>query len=248
MLPLHDLYSQCAALSLEKQLALGEIIGDRDFSFDVNAGTLSFGPDLVFPMQVLGTVSRQTGTWLWARASPQPLPGHLLEADHQLQALGRTQSIGELYKDGFDILSPPPPVESVLGMHQRLTTTGRSQEPLDGHLIAMLAAGVCQADAYYAADYGRGIAYVLLPRVPGAEAHRSDAPTAMAAVFAELLQLPYALDHRAAFGAYVQQKGYIAETNGRQVRGRKDGRTLTATFDGAGQFEALEADGTAVAL
>ena len=74
-------------------------------------------------------------------------------------------------------------------MHQRLTNIGHAQEPLDGHLIAMLAAGVCQADAYYGADYGRGIAYVLLPRVPGTETHRSDVPTAMAAVFAELLQL-----------------------------------------------------------
>jgi len=239
MLPLHDLYSQ---------LALGEIIGDRDFSFDATAGTLGFGDDLAFPMQVLGSVSRQSSTWLWAWASPQPLPKQLLQAAQQLKALGTGQGIGELYEEGFDIVSPPAPVESLLDMHQRLTNIGHAQEPLDGHLIAMLAAGVCQADAYYGADYGRGIAYVLLPRVPGTETHRSDVPTAMAAVFAELLQLPYPLDHRAAFGAYVQQKGYTAETNGRQVRGTKGPQVITATFDGADRLTALEANGTPVAV
>jgi hypothetical protein len=248
MLPLHELYSQHAALSLEKQLALGEIIGNRDFSFDATAGQLGFGDDLAFPMQVLGSVSRQSSTWLWAWASPQPLPEPLLQAAEQLKAVGKAQGIGELYEEGFDIISPPAPVESLLDMHQRLTNVGHAQEPLDGHLIAMLAAGVCQADAYYGADYGRGIAYVLLPQVPGTEAHRSDAPAAMAAIFAELLQLPYLLDHRAAFGAYVQQKGYVAEANGRQVRGIKGHQVITATFDSANRLTALEADGTPVAV
>jgi len=242
---LQALYSQHAALSLEKQLALGHVIGERDFFFDADAGTLSFGSDLHFPMQLLGTVSRQSSTWLWAWASPEPTASTLLQAAEQLRVVGRTQGLSELYEDGFAIVSPP--VASLLRL-QPFQDRRSAQEPLDGHLMAMLAAGVCQADAYYGADYGRGIAYVLLPRVPGTEAHRSDAPTAMAAVFAQLLQLPYALDHRAAFGAYVQQKGYLAETNGRQVRGMKAGRTLTATFEGADRLVALEADGERMAI
>jgi len=240
---LHALYSQHAALSLEKQLALGHIIGEHDFFFDADAGTLNFGPDLHFPMQLLGTVSRQSSTWLWAWASPVPTAPALLQAAEQLRVVGKTRGLSELYEDGFALVSPP--VASLL--HLQPFQDGRPpQDPLDGHLIAMLAAGVCQADAYYGADYGRGIVYVLLPRVPGTEAHRSDAPAAMATIFAKLLQLPYLLDHRAAFGAYVQQKGYVAETNGRQVRGTKGHQVITATFDSVDRLTTLKADGTSV--
>ena len=247
MRTLHDLYTQHAALSLEKQLALGEVIGDRDFSFDADVGVMRFGPDLAFPMQVLGSVSRQSSTWLWAWASAQPLPPALLQAAHQLKALGQRDGIDELVEEEFDIVPPPAPVESLLHLHQQLTSAGDDEGPLDGHYMALLAAGVCQADAYYGADYGRGIAYVLLPRVPAAADHLSDEPARMAAVFAQLLLLPYPLDHRAAFAAYVQQKGYTAEQNGRQVRGTKAEHQLVATFDHTGRLSALEADGQAVA-
>ena len=247
MRSLHDLYTQHAALSLEKQLALGEVIGDRNFSFDADAGVMRFGQDLAFPMQVLGSVSRQSGTWLWAWASAQPQPPALLQAAHQLKALGQRDDIDELMDEEFDIVPPPAPVQSLLHLHQQLTGLGDYEGPLDGHYMAMLAAGICQADAYYGADYGRGIAYVLLPRVPEAVAHHSDEPARMAAVFSQLLQLPYPVNHRAAFAAYIQQKGYTAEQNGFQVRGTKTGHNLTATFDGTDRLSALEANGQPVA-
>lgn len=234
---LADLYTQHAALSLEKQLALGEVIGANRFAFDADAGTLSFGPALSFPMQVLGTVSRQSSTWLWAWASPHPLAPALLQAAHQLRALGQRTGIEELLDEGFDLVLPATLPLQPLSLPQ--------QDPLDGHYLAMLAAGVCGADAYYGADYDRGIAYVLLPHVPQLAAHPRDTPAELAAVFTRLRQLPYALDQRAAFGAYLQQKGYAAEQRGQQVRGTKGPGQLLATFDGAGCLTALEADGQA---
>jgi len=235
---LSDLYTRHAALALEKQLALGQIIGANNFTFDADAGMLSFGEDLQFPMQVLGTVSRQSSMWLWAWASPQPMRPALLHAAEHLRVLGQRLHIAELFEDGFDVVTP-----AVAGLMQ-----DPNAEPLDGHYLAMLAAGVCQASAYYGADYGRGIAYVLLPQVPAVDAQLSEEPAKLAAVFAQLLQLPYSFDHRAALAAYLQQKGYTVGQDDSRVHGQKNGRHLVATFDLAGRLRTLEADGEVVQL
>jgi hypothetical protein len=234
---LRDLYTRHAALSLEKQLALGKIIGTRAFSFDADTGTLSFGADLRFPMQLLGTVSRQSNTWLWAWASAQPPRPALLAAAQQLRTLGEHLELDELSEESFDLVTP------TLAAAQE---PDLAPEPLDGHYLAMLAAGVCQASAYYGADYGRGIAYVLLPQVPAVETQLSDEPMALVAVFAQLMQLPYAFDHQTAFVAYLQQKGYELVQRAGQVQGQKKGRYVAASFDATGLLRTLEADGKVV--
>lgn len=239
---LSDLYARHAALSLEKQLALGHVIGTRSFAFDADAGTLSFGDGLQFPMQVLGTVSRQSNSWLWAWASPQPVSPALLRAAHQLRTLGQRLGLEELEEEGFDLVTP-----AVAGL-AAASGPDYAPDPLDGHYLAMLAAGVCQASAYYGADYGRGIAYVLLPQVPAIEARLSDEPARMAAVFTQLLRLPYVLDHRVALGTYLQQKGYAVAESGPQLRGQKNEYLLEATFNDAGQLGRLAANGTAMSL
>jgi hypothetical protein len=236
---LRDLYTRHAALSLEKQIALGHVIGARDFSFDADAGTLSFEETLRFPMQVLGTVSRQSNTWLWAWASPQLMPPGLLQATYQLRALGERFDVEELVEESLDLVTP-----AIAALE--IADSDFAPEPLDGHYLAMLAAGVCQASAYYGADYGRGVVYVLLPQVPAVDAQLSDEPAKLAAVFAQLLQLPYLFDHRAAFVAYLQQKGYTLAQDDAQVHGQKNGRHLAASFDLTSRLHLLEADGVAV--
>jgi hypothetical protein len=237
---LRDLYTQHAALSLEKQLALGHVIGTRAFAFDADAGTLSFGESLRFPMQVLGTVSRQSNTWLWAWASPQPPRPALLQAAGKLRALGEQLALTELAEESVELVAP------ALAEMAAATDPAFAPEPLDGHYLAMLAAGVCQASAYYGADYGRGIAYVLLPKLPAVDAQLSDEPARLAAIFAQLVQLRYVFNHQAALVAYLQQKGYVLAQNEVQVHGQKNGRHLVASFDASGRLRTLEADGVAI--
>jgi hypothetical protein len=237
---LADIYSRHAALALEKQLALGRIIGTRGFSFNADAGTLSFVGGLPFPMQLLGTVSRQSNTWRWAWAKVPPVRPALLQAAHQLRALGERLAIDELVEEEFDLVTPTV-AELALAADPEFAPT-----PLDGHYLAMLAVGVCQASAYYGADYGQGVAYVLLPQIPAVEAQLSVDPAKMASVFAQLVQMPYVLDHRAAFTHYLQAKDYFLKQDGTQVQGQKNGRQLSATFDAANRLRTLAADGAAI--
>ncbi|WP_376768412.1 DUF6882 domain-containing protein [Paenibacillus planticolens] len=53
-------------MALEKQLAINDSIGNLDWNVDMSAGTATFGNELTFPIQMLGSVSHQSNTWLWA--------------------------------------------------------------------------------------------------------------------------------------------------------------------------------------
>lgn len=66
-----DLFEQYAGIAYEKQLALVDIIGDKDFNVDIRQGTISFSDDLVCIMDIYGTIAHASQTWLWAWANTQ---------------------------------------------------------------------------------------------------------------------------------------------------------------------------------
>ena len=49
-----------------RQLALAEHIGERDWQIDLTEGVATFGDDLRYQVQLLGTESHLDNTWLWA--------------------------------------------------------------------------------------------------------------------------------------------------------------------------------------
>ena len=98
------LFDEHAAASFDKQLAFSEVIGERDWQFDLPTGVLSFGDDLSWPVQVLGTESEAGGTWLWSWANPtEGLPPRLLGSARVLQAAG-----GTARSPGTDSARSPP--------------------------------------------------------------------------------------------------------------------------------------------
>ena len=66
-----ELIERYGGIALDKQLAFGEAIGNNNWNVDMTQGTISFGEDLTFPVQVLGTISHSSQTWLWAWANPK---------------------------------------------------------------------------------------------------------------------------------------------------------------------------------
>jgi len=83
-----QLYCGNGPAAFVRQEHLSEVVGERDWAFSMDDGTLSFGDDLQFPVQVLGTESESSGTWLWAWANEASgLPDTLLEAVSTLRGL-----------------------------------------------------------------------------------------------------------------------------------------------------------------
>lgn len=68
---LQELLERYGGIALEKQLAISDRIAELDWNVDMSAGTATFGNDLTLPIQMLGSVSHQSNTWLWAWANNQ---------------------------------------------------------------------------------------------------------------------------------------------------------------------------------
>ena len=129
---------QYALLSLEKQDKLESLIGEHLHELDLDAGTIRFN-ELQFPVQVIGTESYNTLTWLWAWADEQEeIPASLTQSAIQLRIWGAEAGIPEFTMPSVDL------------------------NRADGSALAMIAAEVCKASCYYRDGYEGGAAYLLL--------------------------------------------------------------------------------------
>jgi hypothetical protein len=61
-----ELLERFGGIALDKQIDFGEVIGNHSYKVVMEQGTISFGQKFTFPMQVLGTISHSSQTWLWA--------------------------------------------------------------------------------------------------------------------------------------------------------------------------------------
>jgi len=211
-----ELTEQYAAWGLDKQHNLSEVIGDNSWNIDLDKGELSFGDNLSFPVQVLGTFSHSSETWLWAWANTgSNIPPQLLEQALQLKKHGEQYDIPMFKNQTFDAAVN------------------------DLHLIGMIASGIFNSSAYYAADYGQGILLVTLRSEIIDKADRSDAAR-ITTVFPQIISF-FEMNHLNAFKNYVERRGYTVSTRDNQVTAVKDGTTITATFDEVGRLTNLKA-------
>jgi hypothetical protein len=127
-----------ALLALEKQDKLESLILDRMHELDLDGGKIRFD-DLEFPMQIIGTESDNTLTWLWAWAEEQPeLPVSLLQSAIQLRNWGGSEGLPEFTVPSIDL------------------------NRADGNVMAMISAEICRASSYYRDDYEGGAVFLLL--------------------------------------------------------------------------------------
>ncbi len=217
-----DLVDQHIGLSFRKQLALSDFLGKHSWQVDAGKGTITFGkgPRLfgrrrIYPIQVLGTEAEDAGTWLWAWANTQSqlAPGVLRAAE-------RVRSFGESH-----------------GIDELVTPELRSSE-YPGHLLALVGAGIADADCYYRGPYPYGAAFVLIYETPLRRAR----PTPLERIGRVIGQVisDYEVDHRAMARAYLEAEGvrYEEEDSALSVV-NPAGPSLTITFDELGRIDEL---------
>lgn len=94
---LPELLRDYGAFSLEKQDALSDDLGPHSWQVDLQDGTIDFGSGRLFPIQVVGTESKESGTWLWSWANaPAQIPVALQAQALALRAFGQEHSVAEL--------------------------------------------------------------------------------------------------------------------------------------------------------
>lgn len=212
---LESLFDAHAAASLDKQFALEQAVGDADWSLDLDAGELSFSNGRTFTAQLLGTESHHSSTWLWGWANQSIGGSEILTTANTLRRYGADHHIPEFTEPSFSL------------------------ERADGHLLSLIAAGLCTADAYYQAPYDGGAAFLLL-QAPELRQFQDSSPAHLNRVFLQRITgLP--CNHRTAFEAYVRYKGYTwnEEPEGIQVISPR-GEWMRPAFDAQGRLTHLE--------
>ncbi|MBD2119948.1 DUF6882 domain-containing protein [Trichocoleus sp. FACHB-262] len=197
------------AAAFDQQLCLSELLGEHTWWFDMEAGTLEFNETLTFPVQILGSESDSSQTWLWSWANAEShIPEQFLQDALELAAFGDRAAIAELKQPQLSL-----------------------SDEINGHALSMVASGLCQANAYYCAPYAGGALFVLLKQAD----YRwpIDDPIArIAFVFPQFISTFSLSNHRQAFACYLGFYNLEVSEQENYVLGRFNGdRAITAKFD-----------------
>jgi hypothetical protein len=202
-----ELFDMHVASTYDKQLFLADLVGNNGWRFDMFPGVISFGPKLAWKAQVLGSEARATNTWLWSWANTASnIPGARLKAAGEMRKLGAERSLRELTQPQFPLAE------------------------VDGAVLSVIAAGVCQARASYRGPYPGGAAFFLIddPEYPR---FIVDPAVRISIVFPQVISA-YEVNHRRAFAGYLAYYGLESQTDGAAVvAGDSSGPQIRAEFD-----------------
>ena len=217
---LQELLTQYGAISFEKQQFLGKLLGENppDWLFSMTDGTLSFEKMYTLKIQLLGTESDVTNSWLWAWANEgSNIPPHLLKVANLMREYGKQQGIATFTS------------KEAVAMNNLF----------QGHNLSLVASGISGANAYYRGPYEGGALFMIITdeRFPVDTRHPIQR---IVITFPQFLQAYGYLNHKAALMAYcvaheipmnIEEKSLTAE--------HSDCTKLTATFDEQGRLGKL---------
>lgn len=210
-----ELIERFGASALDKQIDLGEIVGENNWNIDMTKGEISFGDNLVFPIQVLGTFSYLSETWLWAWANTKSeLSENITQQAHQLKKYGEVHEIDLLRNSEIDFTND------------------------DLHLIGLIASGMFNSSGYYIADYGQG-AMVVTIKSEKVDNIRKDDHLRILTVFPQLIS-QFEINHNLTLTNYLTDKGYQISKNGSELTATKNGKTIKAQFDELSRLTQLD--------
>ncbi|MCC8195088.1 MAG: hypothetical protein LIP28_10635 [Deltaproteobacteria bacterium] len=210
---LKTILERYAGIVMDRQHVLAERLGAHDWGADTETGMFFFnGPNLESPFQVIGTLSKATGEWLWGWANAS-LPGDLAQMAHGLFEFGKAEGVDLFTRDRF-----PADKE-------------------DLHALGVAACGLGGARAYYLADYGDGVLLAALTGEGILSDWKPDHPRVFT-VFPRVIQT-FDVDHKTALVRYLEAAGYTVREEG-GILADKDGNMLTAAFDDLGRLAELK--------
>jgi len=209
------LFSQYAGTAFAKQLAFGDFLDERNWGVDLGTGHVTFGTDLSYPLQLLGSESDGDSSWLWAWANDASnLPEPLLENARKLKNLGEKQGISELVERSYSV------------------------EEVNGHLLSMLASGMESSACYYRGPYEGGALYFLVCNIPD-NVTNPVSPERATSVLSQVIA-QFDVEHQVFAKSFLLQQKYdIEETLGSLIA-RQDGNSLTVSFDEQGRILTIE--------
>lgn len=202
-----ELIERYGGIIMDRQLNFGDFIGNNNWNINIANGEISFGNDIVLPMQVLGTISHSSQTWLWAWANTKSgLSENVIKQALELKKYGKENEIDILRNDTFEFKKE------------------------DLHLIGIIASGINNSSGYYICDYGQGAMVVTVKSEKVDRTHKKENHHRILTVFPQLIS-QFEMNHNFALTNYLIAKGYAISENGTKLSATKNGQTITADFD-----------------
>jgi len=177
-----DLIVKYAVSSNDKQVILNDLIGMYDWSFDMDTEKLSFDSRFNYSVQILGTQSRISNTWMWAWANNQwEIPEKLLQMSYQIKDFGEKNSVLEFQQPQLKVNSQ-----------------------LNNHIFALIATGICNAKAYYIGNHENGSVAFLIDDEKYAAIDNRPLGLRICNVFTSAISQIEIIDHRLALIHYLE--------------------------------------------
>ncbi len=212
-----ELLESYAAIAYDKQTDFSGVIGTNNWNIDMKLGTISFGEGLEFPIQVLGTISYSSQTWLWAWANTESgLSENIIQQALALKKYGEESQIDLLKNASFNF----------------------SKEEL--HIIGMIASGMFGSSGYYIADYGQG-AMVVTIKSEIIDAVKTENHLRVLTVFPQIISM-YEMNHKQALLSYLTAKEYVISNEDNSLTARKGTQTIQASFNESSNLISLNGD------
>ncbi|HTH97224.1 MAG TPA: hypothetical protein VL574_07375 [Stellaceae bacterium] len=209
-----DVFTQHLGTSYARQLALADLVGDRPWSADLDAGTISFGDEFVFQAQFLGSRSNIDDTWLWGWGNHHGYAPAVLEASIKIQAFGEVQDISELMDRKFKL------------------------GPITDHMVAMACRGILDGDCYYRAPYDDGAAFLLLAGLPP-EVTQPVAQERVSPLLIEILS-SFHVNHRLLAESFLAEQGFVIDTREDGAEATRGNTRFIMTFDHLDRITSIE--------
>jgi hypothetical protein len=212
------LYDRHVASSFDKQMFLFDLVGNKPWKYETESGMLRFGDEIAWHAQVLGTQSDLSKTWLWSWANDKSnLPDKALTFAKAMRNIGEARKIPELLKPQYEVTPQ-----------------------LQGHDLAIVAAGVCGAKAYYRGPFEGGAIYLLIDDEEFPPNIVDPAPR-MAMTFIQMVSA-YRCTHAKALAGYASHYGmqHRQEEPNKMSIYSEGKRVLWAEFDDKGRITQLQ--------
>jgi hypothetical protein len=201
------LYDRYCLGAFDKQITLNQHHGQHKWTFNLQKGLLIFEDRFEYTIQILGTQSEIPKTWRWAWADDDSgIRPALLEASLKVKHFGE--------EHGLPFFTEP---EIALGC-------------FNGHYLALVCSGLCQAKAYYCGPYEGGAGFVLITddRLP---ANTVDPLVRLRGLFFQAVGSLPLTNHKRAFNSYLEYLGLSGQAEGPMIVVTHEGRKIETTFD-----------------
>lgn len=218
-----QVFSACLGKMTAIQAAFGdEVVGDREWHIDFSRGTIAFG-EQAFPIQLIGSESDVSDSWLWGWQNVNGLP------ENELQLAVRTKALGER-----------------LGL-EALTEAGFSlDETFNGHNLSVVACGLADRYCYYRCPHANGSVFVALSGVPDSVFSPIDAPGFLSATMHCINSCD--IDHKVFVDSFLAWNKTAVERDGLRLSAHFPGGDLEIEFerldDGRLRIASINADYT----